>query len=279
MDNISNVAIIMHCTCHLAPPITGNTFESVSGYALLKFRLNLEPLIWKQFFFPQMSSKASPDGGPTLLEAREARRRAEQDEQLLANRIALLRQEEAKAWKKIQQTKERAEKILAAREENQRETVQRRKVVRKERAREQARLRSKRVARGERSRRLGEREILRKREMVNEIKREKRALQSAKAKRQQEMQQLARARVSEMRKKKAEASAKLRMKTQVKIEEAKEEYQRRVEREEKALRKRERDVRRMEKRERELIERLKKTQMVQSEAYSQLEATLNGGGE
>ena len=50
---------------------------------------------------------ASPRS-PSLLEAREARRRAEQDEQLLANRIALLRQEEAKAWKKIQQTKERA---------------------------------------------------------------------------------------------------------------------------------------------------------------------------
>ena len=58
-------------------------------------------------------SMASP-GSPSLLEAREERRRAEQDEQLLANRIALLRQEEAKAWKKIQQTKERAEKILAA---------------------------------------------------------------------------------------------------------------------------------------------------------------------
>ena len=51
-----------------------------------------------------------------------------------------------------------------------------------------------------------------------------------------------------------------------------------MEMEEKALRKRERDVRKMEKRERELIERLKKTQMVQSEAYSQLEQTLNGGG-
>ncbi len=48
----------------------------------------------------------------SLLSAREARRRAEQDEQLLANRIALLRQEEAKAWKKIKQTKERAEQIL-----------------------------------------------------------------------------------------------------------------------------------------------------------------------
>ena len=56
---------------------------------------------------------ASPTGSPSLLEAREARRRAEQDEQLLANRIALLRQEEAKAWKKIQQTKERAEQVSA----------------------------------------------------------------------------------------------------------------------------------------------------------------------
>ena len=33
----------------------------------------------------------------------------------------------------------------------------------------------------------------------------------------------------------------------------------------------------MEKRERELIERLKRTQMIQSEAYKQLEETLNGG--
>ena len=39
---------------------------------------------------------ASPTGSPSLLEAREARRRAEQDEQLLANRIALLRQEEGR---------------------------------------------------------------------------------------------------------------------------------------------------------------------------------------
>ena len=160
---------------------------------------------------------------------REARRRAEQDEQLLANHIALLRQEEAKAWKKIQRTKERAEKILAARGGKPTRGHFSRQEGGAQGAREQARLRSKR-GRVERSRRLGEREILRKREMVNEIKREKRALQSAKAKRQQEMQQLAEARVSEMRKKKAEASAKLRMKTQVKIEEAKEEYQRRVER-------------------------------------------------
>ena len=62
--------------------------------------------------------KISGEASVSLIDAREARRRAEQDEQLLANRIALLRQEEAKAWKKIKQTKERAEKILDSREEN-----------------------------------------------------------------------------------------------------------------------------------------------------------------
>ena len=75
----------------------------------------------------------------------------------------------------------------------------------------------------------------------------------------------------------AEASARQRKKLQGRIEASKSEYQRRVEKEEAALRKRERDVRRMEKRERELIERLKKTQIVQSEAYQQLEETLGGG--
>jgi hypothetical protein len=38
---------------------------------------------------------------------------------VLANRIALLKKEEAKAWKKIQATKKRAEEILKMREENE----------------------------------------------------------------------------------------------------------------------------------------------------------------
>ena len=70
---------------------------------------------------------------------------------------------------------------------------------------------------------------------------------------------------------------KARRAVQSKVESSKEDYNRRVEVEEKALRKREKEVQKMEKRERELIERLKRTQMIQSEAYSQLEQTLNGG--
>eukprot|EP00953_Heterococcus_sp_UTEX-ZZ885_P008412 5048-Heterococcus_DN1.PRE.7 len=44
---------------------------------------------------------------------------AGQDAIVLANRIALLKKEEAKAWKKIQATKKRAEEILKMREENE----------------------------------------------------------------------------------------------------------------------------------------------------------------
>lgn len=38
-----------------------------------------------------------------LMEARQMRKRAEEDARLLANRIALLKQEESKAWKKIEE--------------------------------------------------------------------------------------------------------------------------------------------------------------------------------
>ena len=65
-----------------------------------------------------------------LLRLREARRLADRDAQLLANRIALLEAEEAKAWKKIKQTKERAENILTLRQEHQQERQEVRRQVR-----------------------------------------------------------------------------------------------------------------------------------------------------
>eukprot|EP00435_Cladocopium_sp_Y103_P033001 s3520_g8.t1 len=58
-------------------------------------------------------------GQANLTAAREARKRAELDAQLLANRIALLKQEEEKAWKKIEETKKRAAEIVKLREQNE----------------------------------------------------------------------------------------------------------------------------------------------------------------
>ena len=45
-------------------------------------------------------------------EAKSMRKRAEEDAKLLANRIALLKQEEAKALKKIEETRKKAQEIM-----------------------------------------------------------------------------------------------------------------------------------------------------------------------
>ena len=53
-----------------------------------------------------------------LIAAKIARKRAEEDHKLLSNRIALLKQEEQKAWKKFDETKKRTNDILCARQRN-----------------------------------------------------------------------------------------------------------------------------------------------------------------
>ena len=54
-----------------------------------------------------------------LLNAAHKQKHAEQDALLLENRIALLKKEEQRAWRKIQQTKKRADEIVAMRRENE----------------------------------------------------------------------------------------------------------------------------------------------------------------
>ena len=76
-----------------------------------------------------MSSSKPKEFKGQLLKLREARRLADHDAQLLANRIALLEAEEAKAWKKIKQTKVRAETILTKRQQHQQEKQQTRRAV------------------------------------------------------------------------------------------------------------------------------------------------------
>lgn len=43
----------------------------------------------------------------------------ERDAQLLANRIALLKQEEMKTWKKIEETKKRAREVMTLKRKNE----------------------------------------------------------------------------------------------------------------------------------------------------------------
>ena len=62
------------------------------------------------------------DDDPTLhrklVNAKIARKRAEDDLRLLTNRISLLKQEESKAFKKIEQTRKKAGDIIYQRRRN-----------------------------------------------------------------------------------------------------------------------------------------------------------------
>lgn len=59
--------------------------------------------------------------GPTksAFGAKKERKDIERDAQLLANRIALLKQEEMKTWKKIEETKKRAHDVHRLKAKNE----------------------------------------------------------------------------------------------------------------------------------------------------------------
>ena len=71
-----------------------------------------------------------------LQAAKVARKRAEEDAKLLANRIQLLKQEEGKAWKKIEETKKRATEIVSLRQRNQEVAAQREERMRQKQEQE-----------------------------------------------------------------------------------------------------------------------------------------------
>lgn len=53
-----------------------------------------------------------------LVQTRMNKKKAADDAKLLANRIALLKMEEKKAWKKIEETKKKADQVIKIRERN-----------------------------------------------------------------------------------------------------------------------------------------------------------------
>lgn len=54
-----------------------------------------------------------------MFQSRKDRQEVERDAQLLANRIALLKQEEMKTWKKIEETKKKTGDILGLKRRNE----------------------------------------------------------------------------------------------------------------------------------------------------------------
>ena len=218
---------------------------------------------------------APPTG--SLTTAKEARKRAELDAQLLANRIALLKQEEEKAWKKIEETRKRAGDISTLRTENEQKYL----------AKEHFYKNKWESIRTSQSHNAYLREQARKGKSESakaHLEARKAYVSSAKVQSQEaSMERKARIanekamneqRAEYIKRQKEEAKARLEQERQTKLIQYQRDYENRVAEEEMLRARTEALVAKMEKEEMELIARLQNTQTVQRSAYEELEAAL-----
>lgn len=219
-------------------------------------------------------------GKASLLDARYLRQQAQNDARLLRNRIQLLQHEEMKARKKIEATETRAQEMLRLKKETMKR-LEEKAAVRQIKKKEELGLKSmveESKKDRESSRYVRANQIAdRKRADVEAVREARRR---AKAERErQAAEELARARAKHDEiLKSSKAPAKVRKKREKKLHaDVRAEYERKIAAEEEACRQREIDVRRMEKEELVMIERLRKVQALQREAFAELEEALSGG--
>ena len=212
-----------------------------------------------------------------LTTAKEARKRAELDAQLLANRIALLKQEEEKAWKKIEETRKRANEITDLRNQNEQKFAAKEQFYK-------AKWDSIRQAQAQnshqRDRAKAVREATRqgvynaRAENAHKTKQQSHQFLLQKKEREAQERQNNLERSNLIRAKKEEAKRKLEEDRLAQLEKFREDYEARTAQEEVLRARTDALVAKMEKEEMELIQRLQNTQTVQRNAYEELEAAL-----
>jgi len=212
-----------------------------------------------------------------LTSAKEARKRAELDAQLLANRIALLKQEEEKAWKKIEETRKRAQEILELRQANEQKFAAKEQFYK-------AKWESIRQAQTQnaynRDRAKAVREATRggllEQRHQNAAKTKNQSQQFLLQKKQREAneRQMNMERSNIIKQKKEDAKRRLEEDRLAQLEKFREDYEGRTAQEELLRSRTDALVAKMEKEEMELIQRLQNTQTVQRNAYEELEAAL-----
>ena len=214
-----------------------------------------------------------------LTEAKQMRKRADEDARLLANRIALLRQEEQKAHRKVEETRRKAQEILNLRNRNTDLLRSKEEEMRLKQEKEEQRLSEQRKARelnqfksqqrfsGRQNRTLSEANALK------ELK--KRNLEQIELNRKDDLVQRAALR-NFIKSQQKEAEEKKRAIERDRIEKIKIEILKKVELENRARRVREEEIASMEQKELELIQKLQSTQLLQKNVYEELENALAG---
>mgnify|MGYP001162755023 FL=1 len=214
-----------------------------------------------------------------MLLVKQKKKQAEHDKRLLVNRIALLKKEERKAYKKIEKTKERAQEVLTVRIEHERHHSEREARHRRNERRRKLEAEANKASEAEarRNRQLAMQHV----QQLKFAKVREARSEAAHARDEIRAEQLAD--VVEKQRKRAEVKeheAKLRERKQQEMQgilkRNRKAYERKVKEEEKATLLREKEVARMEREEMKLIQKLKKTQVMQQQAFEDLENALNG---
>ena len=214
-----------------------------------------------------------------LAEAKQMRKRADEDARLLANRIALLRQEEQKAHRKIEETRQKAQKILSLRNKNTellklKEEDRRLKQEKEfQRLAEQRKVRELKLFKSQQKLSNRQNRALSEANALKESR--KRNLEQIEYNRKDDLVQRAALR-NFIKNQQREAEEKKRKMERDRMERIRIETMKKVEDENRARRAREEEIARMEQEELELIQKLQNTQMMQKNAYEELENALAG---
>lgn len=212
-----------------------------------------------------------------LTAAKESRKRAELDAQLLANRIALLKQEQLKAQKRIDETKNRAGEIMALRVQNEKKVLAKEEYYRSKwesiRAMQaqNAYMKDKQKANKEAVKQALE---TTKKAQVAALKHSSQGHLMQKRQREQEERENNQARMILIKKQKEEGGRRRVLANSGKLEQCRYDYEARMATEEMMRARTEALVAQMEKEEMDLIGKLQMTQTQQRQAYEELEAAL-----
>lgn len=213
----------------------------------------------------------------------QRRQEASKDALLLRNRITLLKAEEEKAWKKIEQTRKRAAELLRVRESNDRSHAELRELAQLAELELQASISAKRelvlsIDSVQKKKELGLQITEARRSEALQLKEEKQRWKEVADKQKREDLLDAVRRKDEVATQKEALKAKKRMLQQELEKLSKERAGEKVRAEEELTRKHESEVHEMERLELELIQRLRNTQHMQKQAFEELEAALTGSG-
>ncbi|OMJ94940.1 hypothetical protein SteCoe_1800 [Stentor coeruleus] len=214
-----------------------------------------------------------------FVEAKNMRKRAEEDAQLLSNRIALLKLEEQRSLKKIEETRNKAREIMQRKAEMLEELRVKEEEKNKRLEEEKARLEQNKLNKElSKQARLTTRE-----EMVKKLKEEVMAIKLAKKENQslieqnKNMELLEKATVTQsIKSMHREAEEKKRRSEEERKAKVRAELERKIEEENAKKQQKEDDIARMEQEELELIQRLQNSQMMQRSAYEELELAMSG---